>query len=239
MSRLLGAILALLLTTVIAQAEPFKPHDLSLLLEKKETPEGIKHSFNLKYMDQILHEISQFAGHYPPQFDSPSDHEKARKEVETMAKMMASLTNASKPDPNFLLRSGILHDIGHNLDIPGSAEKAEENFKKLLVQYPNDPKANYLFGKFLAGTATKNKEAIPYLEKAIELGVTNAMYSLGMLYMVLQKREKAIELLESYLAKKPDEKLAGLVKAMREGKVKSKMMLNGKEVPMEEAQGGK
>lgn len=91
----------------------------------------------------------------------------------------------------------MLHAIGFNLDIPGSHEKAVTAFSKLLELTPNDPKANYQHGAFLAAT-TRKGEGIPFLEKA-----------------------KAIENLENYMKRVPsDQKAARVLDAVRNDQVK-------------------
>jgi hypothetical protein len=121
-----------------------------------------------------------------------------------------------------LLRLAVLHGFGHNLDIPGSSEKAEALFTKLLGITPDDPQANFRFGVFYAVTA-KRANAVPYLEKAKALGVPNADYWLGVTYASLGENAKAIENLTSYTNRVPtDINAAKILDAVRNGKVEIK-----------------
>jgi predicted Zn-dependent protease len=120
------------------------------------------------------------------------------------------------------MRLGMLHAIGHNLDIPGSAEKALAAFSTLLKLTPDDPQANYQYGAFLAAT-TRKGEGIPYLEKAKTLGVANADYWLGWSYQMVGNKARAVENLESYTKRVPsDQNAARVLDAVRNDRVEFK-----------------
>jgi predicted Zn-dependent protease len=71
--------------------------------------------------------------------------------------------------------------------------------------------------------AGKPKEALPYLERALAAGEVDAGYTLGTAYVQLGNKAKAVEQLEAYLRKRPDDKgAATLLEAVRAGKVKMK-----------------
>ena len=83
-----------------------------------------------------------------------------------------------------------------------------------------------MYGTFLAGTG-KPKEALPYLEKALAVGVTDAAYALGMTYLTLGNKQKALENLEAYRQRNPnDGNVAKLIDGIRNGKVEIKRSLN-------------
>jgi len=85
---------------------------------------------------------------------------------------------------------------------------------------PNDPHANYQYGAFLAAT-TKKGEGIPFLEKAKNLGVVNADYWLGLSYVSVGEKAKAIENLENYTKRVPgDQNAARILDAVRHDNVK-------------------
>ena len=85
---------------------------------------------------------------------------------------------------------------------------------------PNDPQANYQYGAFLAAT-TKKGEGIPFLEKAKNLGVVNADYWLGLSYVSVGEKAKAIENLENYTKRVPgDQNAARILDAVRHDNVK-------------------
>lgn len=118
---------------------------------------------------------------------------------------MDTLINVPTPPIYFLQRAAMLGSIGHNLDIPGMAQKADAIFQKWLSMRPDDLTGNQMYGAFLGG-AGKALEAIPYLEKAVSLGDSRATYSLGIAYLQLGDKEKATKSLKTYLDKHPDDK---------------------------------
>ena len=79
-----------------------------------------------------------------------------------------------------------------------------------------------MYGTFLAGVG-KPKEALPYLEKALAVGVVDAAYAIGMTYLSLGDKEQALKSLENYKQRKPsDENVVKLIDAIRNGKIEIK-----------------
>jgi len=79
-----------------------------------------------------------------------------------------------------------------------------------------------MYGTFLAG-AGKPKEALPYLEKALAAGVTDAAYAIGMTYLTLGDKKQALRHLENYKQRNPgDGNVDKLIEAIRNGKIEFK-----------------
>jgi predicted Zn-dependent protease len=197
-------------------------HDLKRIITVSDTTSEKQTSIHLDSLDQILTDLSSHARSYPPTFDTSKDRERAVEDVKTLSVLLDVLVNGPNPHPKLLLRAGFLNSMGHNLDIPGTAEKANSNFQRLLTISPSDPHVNYHYGTFLAGTA-KPREALPYLEKAFAAGVRDAAYGLGMTYLVLGDKHKAIEHLEAYRQHRPqDDVVAKLIDDIRNGRFEIK-----------------
>lgn len=210
------AAFSLLFIFSFAQAKEYGRYDLKRVVP--ETPSGKQHHVDGRYLDQILNDLGLHARNYPPRFDTPADKERAVRDVKDLSGSLDILIDGPSPNSELLFRAGFLNSIGHNLDIPGSADKANSIFQKLLAISPSDPRANYHYGTFLAG-ATKYSEAIPYLEKALAAGVADAAYGLGMTYLSLGDKDKALEHLEAYRQRKPnDENIPKIIDAVRNGK---------------------
>ncbi len=170
------------------------------------------------HLERILEDLRKHAGNYPPTFDSLADRERAVRDVTLLSNILATLAKGDTADRDILLQAGKLNSIGHNLDIPASMERASTAFQRLLKDYPDDPRGNYHYGVFL-GNSGRAKESIPYLEKAVHLRVSSAVYALGMAHIVLGKHDTALMYLKQYLAKYPDDKsVALLIEAVRSGK---------------------
>ncbi len=214
--------LLILLACSVAYAKEYGTYDPKRALTVSETPAGKKYGFDVPYLDKILNDLAAHAKNYPPQFDTPGDRQRAVQDVKVLSGMLDILITGPTPNPELLRRAGFLNSIGHNLDIPGSAEKAGSIFRNLLTAAPSDPRGNYMYGTFLAGTG-KPTQALPYLEKALALGVADAAYAIGMTYLSLGDKEKALEHLEAYKRRNPsDGSVDKLIDAIRNGRIEFK-----------------
>lgn len=215
-------ILSILLSCSFVHAEEYGNYDPQRMLTITETPEGKKYSFDVAYLDQMLNDLAAHARNYPPKFDTFQDRKRAAQDVKALSGMLDIVLDGPAPTPEMQVRAGLLNSIAYNLDIPGSAEKTDAIFKKLLAAVPDDPHGNYEYGTFLSG-AGKPEEALPYLEKALAAGLADAGYAIGMTYLSLGDKEKALENLEIYKRDKPgDANIDKLIDAIRSGRIKLK-----------------
>ena len=204
------------------QAGEYGSYDPKRIFVSSGTAAGQGHSLDMAYLDRMLNDLGAHARNYPPRFDTPQDRERAVRDVKMLSGLLDILLEGPNPHPELLSRAGFLNGIGHNLDIAGSAQKSDAAFRKLLAAVPDDPRGNYMFGTFLAG-AGKQKEALPYLEKALAVGVTDAAYGLGMVHLTLGDKGRALEYLQAYKKHNPnDGNVDTLIEAIRNGKVEVK-----------------
>jgi hypothetical protein len=206
---------------LVALSNQYGHYDTAKVISVTETAPG-KHSVtvNIVYLSQVLDDLGRHAGTYPVHFQFPDDRQRAERDVSAISGLLDPLSQDFSHSPPLLLRLGLLHAIGFNLDIPGSHDKAAAAFSTLMELTPNDPQANYQYGAFLAAT-TRKGEGIPFLEKAKSLGVVNADYWLGWSYVSIGEKTKAIENLESYTKRVPsDQNAARMLDAVRNDKVK-------------------
>ena len=224
--RIALVVFSLLSVLSFAEAKEYGNYNLKNSLKRiitiPDISSGEHTSVHLDFLDQIITDLSLHARNYPPTFDTPGDKARAVEDVKTLTVFLDILVNGPNPHPELLLRAGLLNSIGHNLDIPGTAEEAKLLFQRLLATSPSDPRANYHYGTFLAGT-TESREALPFLEKALEAGVRDAAYSIGMTYLILGDTQKALANLETYQHHRAtDEPLAKLIDDIRNGQFKIK-----------------
>lgn len=199
----------------------YDPKQLLTVSEAGETA-GRKYGFDTVYLDHILEDLSAHAKDYPPHFDSAKDKQRAVRDVKTLSGMLDVLVNVPTPDPAMLMRAASLNSMGHNLDIPGAAEKADMQFTQLLAATPEDAHANLFYGAFLVGVGEPDS-ALPYLEKAAGHNQIEALHVLGVAYLALGDKAKALENLEAYKAKAPgDQAVEKLIDAIRNGKIEFK-----------------
>ena len=211
--------LCLALIAATASAAEYGHYDPKRLLTVSETPAGRKYGLDGVYLDRMLNDLSVHAKNYPPQFDSGEDRQRAEHDVKALAGMLDIALGGPTQNPDLLVRAAALQGIAHNLDIPGSAEKADALFRKLLAAQPGDARGSYLYGTFLAASA-RPKEALPHLDRALAAGVADAAYTLGMVHLSLGNREQALRSLEDYKRRKPDDaSVDRLIEAIRNGKI--------------------
>jgi TonB family protein len=190
---------------------------------KATKSEGGNEQLDLKCVDEIMDDLAKRAKGYPPSFRSDKERKRAERDVRLLAAMFDPIVAKDDAEVEMLLRAGFLNSMGHNLDIEGSAEKAINYFERLLKKEPDHVKGNYLYGIFLAATATKHKESVKYLEKAYRLGVVDAAYALGLVHLVLGDKRKSLEYLEAYAQNNPDdEKTKRLIEGIKSGRVEVK-----------------
>jgi tetratricopeptide (TPR) repeat protein len=69
----------------------------------------------------------------------------------------------------------------------------------------------------------KPKEALPHLDKALSLGVSDAAYTIALTYLALGDKEQALKNLEDYRRRVPaDGTVDRLLDAIRNGRIEFK-----------------
>ena len=162
-------------------------------------------SFSLRSIDATLSKVAAHAQNFPPKFSSSAE----RAEVEAALREAITILDAAVeqyPDnPDLLRRDGFANAMGHNLDFEGCADRCSKSFERLLVLRPADKQANFYYGGFLASTATGLKDSIPYLKKAVALGVSDAHYTLGFVYTAQGDKTNALLHLREYSKLHPED----------------------------------
>lgn len=210
MNAAISVIALLLLLAGPAVAKEYGQYDPQKLLTLTKTVDGERYGFDLQYLDLIVGDLAVHARDYPPQFDHDGDKKRAIVDVQIISGMLEVLTSAPDVSPDILRRSSLLHSIGHNLDIPGAAEKADRDYQKLLQQLPDDAAANYGYGLFLVG-AGRGSQALSYLSKAAQAGAVDAYYALGLVYLTQHNNEAALKYLTQYQQLKPNDSQVGQI----------------------------
>jgi hypothetical protein len=221
--RLTVMAVLLLQSGAVAQAKEFGHYEIDKVvsLAAPATPAA---TVNVAYLDQILDDLGAHARTFPAHFDSVADRRRAERDVAALSSLLDPSSGNFAHSPEILLRLGLLYAMGHNLDIPDSADKAVTAFTALLDLTPYDPQANYQYGAFLAAT-TRTGSGIPYLERAKSGGVVDAEYWLGMSYLAVGDKAKAKANLESYAKRVPkDQNAARMLDAIRNEKVEIKQL---------------
>jgi tetratricopeptide (TPR) repeat protein len=177
---------------------------------------------DVKSIDRVVDDLAEHARDYPPKFRGEEEKSRAERDAKALVAIFDKLTAEKDASADLLLKAAFVDGLAHNLDIRGAAEKAAQNYDRVLTRTPDNPRANLNFGIFLAGVG-KWKESLPYLEKALKLGLDDAKYTLGVVHMSLGDKEKAIELLEGFGKTHPqDPRPKQLISAIRSGEIRVK-----------------
>src|SRR5258706_4302319 len=160
-------------------------------------------SFTLKAIDASLTDIAEHARQYPLRFESEAQRGQIESELLHDLYLLDKAVISYPDNTDILRRAAFANAMGHNLDLPGCAEKAVQSYEHLLQINPADANANYYYGLFLSGTKLFEKSP-PYLKKAIELGEPQAHYALAFVYIMQGDPKKALPEFLEYLKVDPD-----------------------------------
>lgn len=220
---IIGAVVALASAVQDTGNKPYGNHNLDQALSTKKLPDGkTVYSVNKQVIGPVLDDLTAHAGDYPPRFRSKEDRARAERDTQTLIGVFDKAAASDDADSVTLYAAAYLNSIGHNLDIDGAPKTAANYYERLLKREPNHPRGNLSYGIFLA-SASKPKEGIPYLEKALKAGVEDARYSLGLAYLALGDKAKALEYLNAYLKRRPDSPhVKQLIEDIRSGRVRTK-----------------
>ena len=208
-------------TCMSAQAAAYGRYDLSQLA-RQNAPPAQGASLNLALVDQLLADLQQHAGNYPPNFDSAADAQRAHADAAKLMGMLGAIFSAGVAPPDMLLRMGMLGAVSHNMDVSGGAAYAQTHFERLLKVDPEHTVGNFQYGTFLGNTG-RAKEALPFLIRARDKGVIPALYAIGMSHLIVGDKALALVNLKAYQKAAPGDAAVGqLIEAVRTGNVEVK-----------------
>lgn len=156
-------------------------------------------------IDDFLQLVEGKARHYPPRFTERQERkgfELKLKEVTQQLDTLASKDNASF---DVLVRAFKASVMARNLDL-GSVytTKSLAYAQRILKINQEDPEANFWFG-FALSEGGGQREAMPYLDKAIKAGVQEAYLATANNYIAMEQKKNAVQTLKNYKLKYPQE----------------------------------
>lgn len=209
------ALLALVATMLSGHAEavPYGTYDLRQIVVKNAT--GAGGTLNLDLVDRMIQDICTHGANFPPVFDTEVDLQRAALDATGLISTLDVVTEPEAAPRALVFRIGVLASCSHNLNVPGAARHAEGSFRRLLARNERDAGANYQLGKLL-GQIGQARQALPYLAAAQQAGIPEAEYALGIAYLFLGERAKALEHLSRYKSTHPeDAHVAELIDTVR------------------------
>ena len=156
-------------------------------------------------IDDFLQLVEGKARHYPPRFTERQERkgfESKLKEVTQQLDTLASKDNASF---DVLIRAFKASVMARNLDL-GSVytTKSLTYAQRILKLNQEDPEANFWFG-FALSEGGGQREAMPYLDKAMKSGVQEAYLASANNYIAMEQKKNAVQTLKNYKLKYPQE----------------------------------
>lgn len=171
----------------------------------KYTPLAGLNEIDITNVDDFLQLVEGKARHYPPQFTDKNErrgYETKLREVTNQLDALAAPDNASY---DVLIRAFKATVMARNLDLGQQyTTKSLKYGQRLLKINPNDPETNFWFG-FNLSEGGGQREAIPYLDKAMKAGVQEAYLSTVNNYLFLDQKKNALTTLHNYKVKYPQE----------------------------------
>jgi hypothetical protein len=177
-------------------------------------------SLDLPVVDDLLQTVAHYAGDYPPRFDNAAERADVTDRLTRLIVLLSSVDTGATVNVELLRREAFAFNMGCNLHLRGSCDKTAESYQRLLAMTPDEPAANYLYGVFLSGTASRLRDAVPYLEKASKLGVKQANFTLATVFLMLHDKDQALSHMQAYSADFPgDANAKQFIAAIQSGKM--------------------
>lgn len=221
-------VLTVASTVWIASAKPYPEFDLSTLLTPDQQSGGAE--FHFDETERIFNALSEHAADYPTQFDNDADKQRAKQDVTQLAVLLVGLQKMGIVKQNsseytaINLRLARLAWMAHNMDIPNSAEAADQTYKKLIEQSKGKEQLAFKeeYGRFLSSTG-QTTVAEPYLRAAVDGGLKQARFPLAMNLIAQNKLKESKTLLQAYVKDNPQNKnAANILEALKAGKIEIK-----------------
>jgi tetratricopeptide (TPR) repeat protein len=164
-----------------------------------------KDEMDITSIDDFLQLVEGKARHYPPQFTDRQERRGYQNRLRDVSAELDKLAEADNASFDVLIRAFKASIMGRNLDMgPAYTTKSLKYAQRILKINQNDPEANLWFG-FSLSEGGGQKEAIPYLDRAIKAGVQEAYLSSANNYLGMEQKKNAIQTLKNYKVKYPEE----------------------------------
>ena len=156
-------------------------------------------------IDDFLQLVEGKARHYPPRFHDRQERKGYEAKLKETTQKLDALAEQPNASLDVLTRAFKASVMARNMDLGTAYTTKSLNYaQRILAISPNDPETNFWFG-FGLSEGGGQREAIPYLDKAIKGGVQEAYLSAANNFLWLEQKKNAIQTLKNYKVKYPDE----------------------------------
>ena len=149
-------------------------------------------------IDDFLQLVEGKARHYPPRFTERQERKGFEAKLKQVNQQLETLTANNNASFDVLIRAFKASVMARNLDL-GSAytTKSMDYAQRLQKLNKEDPELNFWFG-FALSEGGSQREAIPYLDKAMKAGVQEAYLSATNNYLAMEQKKNAVQILKNY-----------------------------------------
>ncbi|NIE95680.1 hypothetical protein NDN11_10920 [Acinetobacter sp. C26M] len=156
-------------------------------------------------IDDFLQLVEGKARHYPPRFSERQERKGYEVKLKETTQKLDALAEKPNASLDILTRAFKASVMARNLDLGTSyTSKSLTYAQRILAINPSDAETNFWFG-FGLSEGGGQREAIPYLDKAMKGGVQEAYLSAANNYLWLEQKKNAIQTLKNYKVSYPDE----------------------------------
>ncbi|PJI36261.1 ABUW_2363 family tetratricopeptide repeat lipoprotein [Acinetobacter pseudolwoffii] len=156
-------------------------------------------------IDDFLQMVEGKARHYPPRFSDRQERRGFEAKLREVTQQLDTLAARENASFDVLVRAFKASVMARNLDL-GSVytTKSLTYAQRILKINQDDPEVNFWFG-FGLSEGGGQREAIPYLDKAMKAGVQEAYLAAANNYIALEQKKNAAQTLANYKVKYPQE----------------------------------
>ena len=187
-------------------------YDLRNSISESTTETGEKQFvFNVEIIDYYLQTLTHLTRERATHIETQEDKVDIKTKTTQLIQVLDIILETYPNEVDVLMRSAYAHGISHNLSVEGAEDKAVSLYQQVLNIDPDNAKANFLLGMFIFGLTETEYDAEPYLVKALESGIDSCRFTLGMIYLQRNEREKGLEYISKFAADHPDNQPAQIV----------------------------
>jgi tetratricopeptide (TPR) repeat protein len=156
-------------------------------------------------IDDFLQLVEGKARHYPPRFPDRQERKGYEAKLKETTQKLDALAEKPNASIDVLTRAFKASVMARNMDLGTAYTTKSLNYaQRILAMNPNDAETNFWFG-FGLSEGGGQREAIPYLDKAMKGGVQEAYLSAANNYLWLEQKKNALQTLKNYKINYPDE----------------------------------
>lgn len=156
-------------------------------------------------IDDFLQLVEGKARHYPPRFTERQERKGFEAKLKELTQQLDTLAAKDNASFDILVRAFKASVMARNLDLGSVYTTKSMNYaQRILKINQDDAEANFWFG-FGLSEGGGQREAIPYLDKAMKAGVQEAYLSAANNYIAMENKKNAVQTLKNYKIKYPQE----------------------------------